>query len=153
MKLDFLAWGLLVCLVACQGNDQTEISFNRDIRPIFNTKCLRCHGGVKANGNFSLLFEEDAFKATESGNPAIIRGSHRKSELYQRLVSDDPELRMPYENEPLSATEIDLIARWIDQGAHWEKHWAYIPPAAEITVPPTGKEMPFLKNEIDYFIL
>lgn len=153
MKLDNLVWSLLVCLVACQGNEQTEISFNRDIRPIFNTKCLRCHGGVKANGNFSLLFEEDAFNATESGNPAIIRGSHRKSELYQRLVSDDPELRMPYENEPLSAAEIDLIARWIDQGAHWEKHWAYIPPAAEITVPPSGKEIPFLKNEIDFFIL
>ncbi len=55
-----------------QSNDQ--ISFNRDVRPILNKNCLRCHGGIKANGGFSMLFEEDAFAETKSGLLAIIPG-------------------------------------------------------------------------------
>lgn len=104
------------------------VSFNRDIRPILNARCLRCHGGVKANGGFSLLFESDAFAETESGKPAIVRGKPGKSELVRRLRHSDPELQMPQESAALPPAEIELIERWIEQGAKWEKHWAFIPP-------------------------
>lgn len=133
----------------CRSSEDL-ISYNEQIRPIFNKKCLACHGGVRKQGGFSLLFEEDAFAATESGKPAIVAGRHQQSELFRRLTHSDPELRMPLDNDPLSPEEIDLIARWIDQGARWEEHWAYIPPKA-----PTVPDIPsdWIKNEIDPFVL
>lgn len=124
----------ILAFAACDKDD-ASISFNRDIRPILNAKCLKCHGGVKANGGFSLLFEEDAFAPTESGKPAIVRGNHRKSALFQRLVHEDPELRMPLEAPPLHTDEIEKIGKWIDEGAHWQKHWAYIPPDINAHLP------------------
>jgi len=84
-------------LFACQQNTSSSISFNQHIRPILNEKCLPCHGGVKAMGECSLLFEEEAFAKTESGEVAIVRGNHKKSELYKRIVHQDPEKRMPFE--------------------------------------------------------
>ena len=140
---------LILCLAACQqSNDQ--ISFNRDVRPFLNKNCLRCHGGVKANGQFSLLFEEDAFSKTKSGKPAIIKGDHENSELYRRLVHESPEMRMPFEAAQLAQEEIDILAKWIDQGAKWEKHWAYIPPKEDIEPPALDAE--WGANEIDQFV-
>jgi len=102
-------------------------------------------------GGFSLLLEEFAFRTTESGKPAIVRGNHQKSELYKRLVHHDPEMRMPQEKEPLQAQEIKLIAQWIDEGAKWEKHWAYIAPDTNLTNLPE-KVTPWIQNDIDYFV-
>lgn len=150
-RLAVLALGALCMLVGCRLNSSEAISFNKDIRPILNEKCLKCHGGVKANGGFSLLFEEDAFAVTETGNPAIVRGQHKQSELYKRLVHADPELRMPFESEPLTSDEIDLIARWIDEGAVWEKHWAYVAPRKDI-VPPPLKKNTGSQQGIDRFV-
>ncbi|MRH99236.1 DUF1553 domain-containing protein [Kriegella sp. EG-1] len=141
----------IVLLCSCQNSEVNKISFNRDVRPILNNKCLRCHGGVKASGQFSLLFEEDAFGKTQSGSPAIVRGNHSKSEFYKRLVHEDPELRMPYGAPALSQEEIDILANWIDQGANWEKHWAYIPPKRDI-VPPKIDSLFWTKGKIDQFV-
>jgi len=144
---------ILLFMGSCNksGNDESKISFNRDVRPILNDKCLRCHGGVKANGGLSLLFEEDAFGTTQSGAPAIVRGNHKKSEFFKRLISEDPGFRMPYQSEPLSPEEIEIIVNWIDQGAKWEKHWAYIPPKENVN-PPEIANNHWPKNSIDQFI-
>lgn len=131
------------------NSSRSTISYNEDIRPIFNAKCLACHGGVRKSGGFSLLFEEEAFAATESGRPAIVAGSHGKSELYRRLVHNDPELRMPLEGNALTEEEISLIARWIDEGAQWEEHWAYLPPQT-VKVPEVNSAWP--QNDIDPFV-
>lgn len=141
----------LMLLGACQEATSDIISYNRDVRPILNDKCLRCHGGVKANGGFSLLFEQDAFANTESGKPSIVRGNAQSSELYRRLVHENPELRMPQKAPPLSSREIDIIKRWIDQGAKWEKHWAYILPKRNIE-PPVIDSLSWAKNKIDQFV-
>ncbi|GBF20177.1 MULTISPECIES: DUF1553 domain-containing protein [Arenibacter] len=147
-----LSWVLTILFLgSCNDSSNNEISFNRDVRPILNNKCLRCHGGVKASGEFSLLFEEDAFSETQSGKPAIVRGNHEKSELYRRLVSKDPEIRMPFESPQLSQEEIDILAKWIDQGAKWEKHWAYIPPKENI-IPPVVADSGWSNNSIDQFV-
>ncbi|MEL6925290.1 MAG: DUF1549 domain-containing protein, partial [Bacteroidota bacterium] len=100
---------------------------------------------------FSLLTEADAFAPNKSGQPAIVRGSHRQSELYRRLLHEDPDLRMPFERPALSEKEVQLIAQWIDEGAIWEQHWAYQPPATDIAVPAQhGRDRAI--NEIDHFV-
>ena len=101
-------------------------------------------------GGFSLLFEEDAFQPTESGKPAIVRGNASKSELYRRLIHPSEELRMPYEHEALPAQEIEMIEKWINQGAKWEKHWAYLP-LQKNKAPSIQSD--WIKNGIDPYVL
>ncbi|WP_154856148.1 DUF1553 domain-containing protein [Cyclobacterium xiamenense] len=130
---------------------EEQVSYNRDIRPIINQKCISCHGGVKQSGGFSLLFESEAKMPTESGKPAIIPGKAHASEMVSRLVHEDPEMRMPLGKDPLSPSEIDLIKKWINQGANWEKHWAYIAPDKNIPLPTVSPDL-HPTNGIDHFV-
>ena len=112
------------------------VTFNRDIRPILSDKCFACHGPDKAQRKTELRFdnEEGAFIDLKSGGKAVVRGDVEKSVLFQRLTSEDDVLRMPpgyLGQDRLSDEEIDLIRRWIEQGAKWEKHWAFIAPRRE----------------------
>lgn len=113
--------------VACFTSSSKKVDFSADVKPILNKKCIICHGGVKAKGGFSLLFREEALATTESGEPAIIPGDPDHSEMIRRLTAKDPEERMPYKHAPLSDDEIDILRRWIKQGAKWGDHWAYLP--------------------------
>ncbi|WP_057937675.1 DUF1553 domain-containing protein [Algoriphagus resistens] len=137
---------------------EKEVDFSTQIKPILNKNCISCHGGVKKNGGFSVLFEEEAFAKTESGHPAIIPGDPNGSELIKRLTASDPEVRMPYERTPLSEDEIDLLKTWIKQGAKWGKHWAYdpvqTPEIAEqrTTAGFTSDNNPSAINSIDFYI-
>lgn len=106
-------------------NREEEVDFNSEVKPILNKHCISCHGGVKKNGGFSVLFEEEAMAITESGKPAIIPGNPKGSELISRLYEDDPEQRMPYHRPPLTKEEVKKLENWIKQGAKWGKHWAY----------------------------
>ncbi|MFT6000097.1 MAG: hypothetical protein ACI81P_002557 [Neolewinella sp.] len=119
---------LLICcwaFTACV--EQAPLSYNAHIRPIFNAKCVGCHGGVKQAGGFGLVFREDALVETSSGKRAIVPGKPGQSELLRRIQHEDPELRMPLDGAPLSQEETALISRWISEGAQWEEHWAYLP--------------------------
>lgn len=134
-------------LSAESPNDQ--LSFNRDVRPILNQHCLNCHGGVRQNGDFSLLFEADAYLPTESGQVPIVPGDADASELFRRLRHSDPEIRMPYDAPSLGEREIEIIGRWIDQGAKWETHWAYQKPQKQS--PPIDSIAPidaFVKSKL-----
>ena len=84
------------------------IDYNTEVKPILNKKCITCHGGVKQEAGFSLLFEEEAFAPTKSGKPAIIKFKPEESELIRRLHLTDPEERMPYKHDPLTKEEIKL---------------------------------------------
>ncbi|XOV93001.1 MAG: DUF1553 domain-containing protein [Bacteroidota bacterium] len=139
----------LASLVFSCGQPE-KISFNEEIRPIINSKCITCHGGVKEAGGLSFLFREDALGPTDSGIPAIIPGDPINSEILKRIKSHDPELRMPFEADPLSEKEIDLIEQWIDEGANWEEHWAFIPPDRNIIPPEVDKPV---NTDIDRFLL
>ncbi|MEZ4824951.1 MAG: DUF1549 domain-containing protein [Bacteroidia bacterium] len=131
-------------------SDRNRVDFNTEIRPILNAKCMRCHGGVKRQGELSLLFRSEALKGGESGNPAIVPGSPEKSEMIARIRNHDPEERMPLEMEPLSEEEISLITRWIKQGAEWTDHWAYVAP--QMPEIPSVKAKKRVQNPIDNFI-
>jgi hypothetical protein len=142
----------LTLIAACQSRQ--SVDFNTQIKPIINKKCISCHGGVKQSAGFSLLFQQEALGNTDEGTPAIIPGNANKSRIIQRFHEKDPELRMPFENPPLSKEEIDLFTKWINQGANWGTHWAYISPE-KFEIPKVGKSFDrigFLKNPIDNFI-
>lgn len=147
---------LIILLVAAAGAvlyyvlfPSNKIDFNTQVKPIFNKKCIACHGGVKQQGNFSLLFREEALQKTKSGKYAIIPGNASGSELIKRIKAKDAEERMPYKHEALSAAEISVLEKWIEQGAAWGTHWAYA--AVQKTVVPQETNS-WIKNDIDKFI-
>jgi len=139
---------------------QRRIDFNTEVKPIFNKKCIVCHGGVRRQADFSLLFRADALGKTKSGKRAIIPGDPDHSEMIRRLTLHDPEDRMPYKQAPLSKEEIGVLRDWIKQGAQWGDHWAYTPvqPVATPSLkgsfwglgPSPGRD--WVRNDIDYFI-
>jgi hypothetical protein len=129
---------------------EPRVDFSTDVKPILNKKCITCHGGVKAKAGFSVLFREEALDTTESGKPAIIPGDPDGSEMIRRITLKDPEDRMPYKHEPLSKSEINILRRWIKQGAKWGEHWAYIP-VKETPVPTVNDQ--WVRNDVDRFIL
>lgn len=125
------------------------IDFSTQVKPILNSKCISCHGGVKAKAGFSVLFREEALAKTESGKPAIIPGDAAASEMIRRIKNTDPEERMPYKHEPLSSHDIEILEQWIEQGAKWGDHWAYLP-VKPVKVP-AAKGL--IENDIDNFIV
>lgn len=128
---------------------EEEVDFNTQVKPIINKKCISCHGGVKQEAGFSLLFEQEALGPTESGKPAIIPGNPDGSELIRRISLNDPEERMPYKHEALSDDEIKVLRKWVDQGAKWGEHWAYLPVKKQ-NIPDFNDE--WIRNDIDQFI-
>ncbi len=142
--------GGIVTFVLFQLFPQEKVDFNAQVRPIINTKCISCHGGVKESAGFSLFSREDALKPTKSGKPAIVPGDPNESEFMRRLTIHDEEERMPYHAEPLKPEEIEILRKWIKQGANWQDHWAYLKPIKP--------EIPKLdtawgNNAIDKFVL
>jgi len=113
---------------------EEKVSFANDIRPILKTKCMSCHGGVRQLGGLSFLFEEDMYDTLRSGLLAVVPGDAAHSEMYQRVISDREQKVMPPEGERLTHEETELIRRWIEAGAPWEEHWAYVPPV-KVEVP------------------
>lgn len=149
-------------LTLAWGCGEKDVDFSTQVKPILNKHCISCHGGVKRSGNFSLLFREEALDTTESGKFGIIPGDPQHSEMIRRITATDPEERMPYKEEPLSQHDTEILKKWIEQGAKWGDHWAYVPPQP-VNVPgdentlsglfsaSTEDEWP--RNEIDHFIL
>jgi len=136
------------------------VDFNAQVKPIFNKKCITCHGGVRRKAGFSLLFRSEALAKNESGKPAIIPGDPEHSEMIRRLTLKDPEERMPYKHEALSKDEIEILKKWIKEGAVWGNHWAYVAvQPVEVPKPKSSlfglipaKKIEWAKNDIDYFI-
>ncbi len=138
-----------------------SVDFNTQVKPIFNKKCISCHGGVKRQSGFSLLFRNEALEKAESGKYAIIPGDPEHSEMIRRISLDDPEERMPYKHAPLSPDEISLLRDWVKQGAVWGNHWAYVPVKLP-AIPQPGRSFfgagksnnaDWPKNDLDHFIM
>ena len=133
-----------------------DIDFNRDIRPILSEKCFSCHGPDAGQRQASLRLDTaDGIAAERKGNgPVVVPGSARRSLLYQRIVSPDPASRMPpgyLGHEPLSDLQIRQVESWIDQGAQWQAHWAFLP----VRKPdlPAVRNRDWVRNGLDAFVL
>lgn len=127
------------------------MDFNTEVRPILNKHCVKCHGGVKINGNLSLQFRADALKAGESKKPAIVPGQPAQSHVIERITASDPKKRMPPEGAPLEAAQVDTLKRWIAQGAPWADHWAFTTPTSPPL--PAVKNAAWARNGLDRFVL
>ena len=110
-----------------------DVRFGRDIKPILSDHCFKCHGpdASKAAAGLRLDSFEGATKALYDG-AAIVPGDPAKSRLLERVAAHDGEIRMPPSDSRMKALtpeEIEKIRTWITQGAKYEKHWSFIPPA------------------------
>ncbi len=151
MKKNYLRIFFLVSLLPIFWSCSTpKVDYNTQIKPILNKNCISCHGGVKKQGGYSLLFQEEAYSKGKSGKIGIVPGNAEASELYQRLITDDPDERMPHQKAALAKEDIQTIKDWIDQGATWDLHWAY-KPVKEVEIPDENQE--WIKNDIDKFII
>ncbi len=125
-----------------------QVDFNFHIRPLLSDRCYSCHGPDAESRKAGLRLDEEASAFApliESAGQAFTKGSLAQSVAWQRIISDDPNFQMPPPDAQLdlSPYEKALIAKWIEQGANWKGHWAFIPPVRE--------EVP-AADAIDYFI-
>jgi hypothetical protein len=130
------------------------IRFNRDVLPILADKCFHCHGpdSARRKADLRLDREEDAKRKRDDVTP-IVAGKPDQSELIRRITSKDADERMPPKGSgrELSASQIEVLSRWVSEGAKWEKHWAFVRP--ERPDPPAVKNVDWPRTAIDRFIL
>ena len=131
-----------------------KLEYNRDIRPILSHACFTCHGpdANARQANLRLDVRADALRETESGALPLVPGKAISSELIQRISNADLSLRMPPKGHAaLTAEQIETLTQWINQGAKYQQHWAFITPTkVEI---PTVKNKSWTRNPIDNFVL
>jgi hypothetical protein len=138
---------------------ETErISYNFQVRPIFSDKCFKCHGpdANTREAGLRLDLEKEAYQALKE-HPrahAIVPGLPDMSEVYLRVSTKDTSIKMPPPSTNLPAlteAEVEIIKKWITQGAKYEPHWAFVVPKKAPL--PRVENTSWPKNEIDYFIL
>ncbi|CAN5874770.1 PSD1 and planctomycete cytochrome C domain-containing protein [soil metagenome] len=140
-----------------------DVDFGRDVRPILNKHCVECHGPEQQKAGLRLDNRRDFFAGGDVG-PVVEPGYGDESELIHRVRSEDDFERMPPKGEGLSASEIDLIRAWIDQGANWPEdsdadapatirsdHWSFQPLTRP--EPPEVSNPDLVRNPIDAFLL
>ncbi|MEL6109442.1 MAG: DUF1549 domain-containing protein, partial [Planctomycetota bacterium] len=133
---------------------EPPIDFNRDIRPVLFANCILCHGPDEAERAADLRLDtaEGASKDL-GGYAAIVPGDAEASEVIARITTDDEDIRMPPPEHAsaLSQKEVDLLERWINEGAKYAKHWSYETPRFEGLPSVKNEDWPI--NDIDYFVL
>ena len=169
LKINLYAVFVLLTLFSCGGPDlpdmvfeeyeklPEEIDFNRHIKPILSDKCFLCHGPDKnkISAGLQLHVPELAY-AELTNNPgkyAIKPGDLNNSELFHRIISEDPNYFMPTPESHLSLSNYEKAAliKWIENGAEYKDHWAFIPPQ-KYNVPDVAvKEN--VNNTIDNFVI
>ncbi|MDC1216615.1 DUF1553 domain-containing protein [Flavobacteriaceae bacterium] len=129
------------------------VDFNYDVQPILSDRCYQCHGPDENSRRAGLRLDDEkiAFSKLSSGSKALVSGSLFKSEVAHRILSNDPEEVMPTPESKLLLTnkEKAIILKWIDQGAQWKDHWAFIPPEVNKKNNILTKKE---SNPIDFFI-
>ena len=132
-----------------------DIEFNRDVRPILSNHCFTCHGPDTATREAGLRLDkrEAALRQADSGEPAIVPGDVAASELFRRITSDDADIRMPPVDGPkqLNAGQIAILKAWIEQGAEYQQHWAFVAPQHPEVPDVDSADLP--NNDIDRFVL
>ena len=139
---------------AAAAAPERGVDFAREVRPILSDNCFSCHGpdeGTRQRG-LRLDVREGLFEDRgRLGGPVVVAGAAADSRLFQRLVTESSRLRMPRGADPLTGEQIETLRLWIDQGAEWETHWAFILPERPALPPVSDPE--WVRNPIDAFVL
>jgi hypothetical protein len=148
-----LSWALATASAHAVADD-VAVDFSREIRPILARHCLPCHGPDAGQRKAALRLDtrEGATATLEDGAVAIVPGDPDASDLIFRVTEEDPTVRMPPKKAgaPLKPDEIDLLRRWIAQGADYAPHWAFVPPRERSL--PTITHGSWARNPIDVWI-
>ncbi|QDV36689.1 PSD1 and planctomycete cytochrome C domain-containing protein [Tautonia plasticadhaerens] len=156
-----LAACCVIAVAACRAvraDDPPEpsptVDFSRDIRPLLSDACFACHGPDEGTlkAGLRLDLKDDAF-ADRGGYAAVVPGDPEASELFYRISTEDEFDRMPPadSHKGLSPGQVELFRAWIEQGAPWEEHWAFVTPTKP--EPPEVADESRVENPIDAFIL
>src|SRR5687768_12034755 len=145
----------MLLATSLSGRAAEPVNFSRQVLPILSDNCFKCHGPDEANRQAELrLDQEESAKRLLDGKAAIVPGQSHTSELFRRISSSDADERMPPpdSNLELTAEQISLIQRWIEEGAKWGGHWSLQPitrPAVPVFAGDGGRPT----NPIDAFLL
>ena len=144
-------WVMGACCHAGEGTN--KLQFNRDVLPILGDHCYACHGPDEQSREFGLRLDQRTGALGTNGEEAVIvPGQPELSEFVRRIESDDPDEIMPpsSHNKPLTVSEKQILQRWISEGAEYQKHWSFVPPArAALPVVASGD---WSENPIDAFV-
>jgi hypothetical protein len=146
--------GLLGAGLAC-AFAAAPVDFARDVRPILSDRCFTCHGPDPATRIAGLRLDtESGAKQARGPRTPVVPGNPSASELLKRVAHPQLALRMPPAasgKKPLSPAEIAILRAWIEQGAKWQSHWAFSPPAQPPL--PNVRDARWIRNAIDRFVL
>ena len=150
-----MRYPLLLSLVAqtllvAGASAQEPVDFGRDIQPILAKRCYACHGPDTAEGGLRLNRRESALAKNESGEVTIVPKDPEQSELLKRITSTEESHQMPPEGARLTPAQIDLLRRWIAEGADWQEHWAFQKPKAAPL--PKSSAAAWNVNPVDAFV-
>ena len=139
------------CLLSAAEPLPKVVQFNRDIRPILSDNCFACHGPDKNTREAELRLDIEAGAFGKTGEMFIVAPRKpESSELFRRITTSDEDDHMPPldSGKKLTPQQIALIKLWIEQGAKWEGHWAYLAPKASPVCGIFGRQTsPFPENE------
>jgi len=145
-----LAATLVLVGISSRVSAEEPLSYNRDVRPILAANCFACHGPDSASRKGELRLDKKEWAEQMS---AIVPGKPDESAIIERMVSTDPETVMPppASKKTITPEQIDILKRWIAQGAPYQPHWSFIAP---VKAPePTVKNPSWVRNPIDTFVL
>ena len=143
-------------VAAAYSDLPAELDYNIDVKPILSDRCFACHGPDAAKQKADLRLDTKmAYEkvAEGSGRRAVVPGKPEKSEMFHRIISDDPEFMMPLpeSNLTLNAKEKAVLIKWIEDGAEYKEHWSLVPPKRPEL--PQVENSSWVKNPVDNFIL
>ncbi|MEM0896791.1 MAG: PSD1 and planctomycete cytochrome C domain-containing protein [Verrucomicrobiota bacterium] len=146
----FQLTGTLVAALTCGiSHGEEAVDFSDDIRPILSGRCFNCHGPDAGSREADLRLDiRDA--AIEAGG--IVPGNPDESLIIERVITKDRYDRMPPKGKALTEGEVDKLRRWIEAGAPYEAHWAYVKPKASAVAEKDGDDTSEASNPIDLFI-
>lgn len=133
---------------------QAPVDFNRDIRPILSDTCFTCHGPDEGQRQANLRLDtREGLLGGDADSRIVVPGDPSRSRLFQKISAEDESVRMPPSGSgrTLTARQIEVIRAWIQQGAPWATHWAFVPPVRPAL--PRVKNQPWVRNAIDHFVL
>jgi hypothetical protein len=154
-KLVVLAFACSVIRAPFVVAAENTVRYRRDILPILSDRCFKCHGPDSATRKAGLRLDQSdaATTALDSGATAIVPGQPAKSAVVARIMSKDADEMMPPPDsgKVLSDAERALLRRWIEEGAKYEKHWAFVAPVRPAV--PDVKRLDLVHNPIDNFVI